>query len=278
MRFIFLMRYSFFGKSDWRSAASRDANLLFNEERLRKRFYYFEKVALQSLRDQTNENFDLIVLGSKGMPEKHKNLLLEACNDTLGEKRAHVLFRAPDMAGNWFRRYNKKNLSDTDFRAQVILDDDDAVSSDFVETMRREALWAISDFNGPDPYVFLSQACGVSAVFKNNSLRLYNRNVASTALGLTLVSRSNSRRSPLFVAHKQLPIRHPIRVFHGQKPYYIRAIHDTNDSRAIVGDDPVDRSQLAKLEKRFPLLDALIADSPVEWNADTAVGDQLTKS
>ncbi|MBK0327338.1 hypothetical protein I5535_08520 [Rhodobacteraceae bacterium F11138] len=50
---VFQMRYSFFGKSGWRSGTSRDKDRLLDPDRLQKRFHYFENMALPSLAAQT---------------------------------------------------------------------------------------------------------------------------------------------------------------------------------------------------------------------------------
>lgn len=88
MKAMFLMRYSYFGISDWRSNASKDASKLLSDARLEKRFSLFEKLPLAALRDQTDPDFDLIVLGSEAMADKHKKRLTEAAKDVLGIARA----------------------------------------------------------------------------------------------------------------------------------------------------------------------------------------------
>ncbi len=95
---LFLMRYSFFGRSDWRSDASRAADLLFDSERLEKRARLLEQIALRSLSDQTDGDFDLIVLSSEGMPAAFRKQLSALCKDTLGD-RVRVLFEAAAAQG-----------------------------------------------------------------------------------------------------------------------------------------------------------------------------------
>ncbi|MBY5932174.1 putative rhamnosyl transferase [Tateyamaria omphalii] len=260
MQVVFQMRYSYFGKSGWRSRASKDPGRLFSEERLKKRSYYFEKIALASLASQQDEDFKLVLLSSEGLPDWHKAYLGEMCKDVLGPDRAHVIFREPQRAGNCFRSYQHEALNSDDYTAQIVLDDDDAVSCDFVDVMRREALAMQSLFRSDEDYCYVSQAQGLSAVFEDGGCQLLHRTVPFNTQGLMLVARTLSRRNPFFTAHKKLARRHPARAIYGQTPYFIRAIHDLNDSRTMHSDDTVRPDEIDGLVKRFPLLETLLAE------------------
>jgi len=133
MQTIIQMRFSFFGHSGWQSDASKDPDALFNPARLRKRFEYFERIALASLRDQTDRDFKLAILSSKRLPNRFKNRLKEMCLDTLGEEHCDLLFRHPAKAGRIFRMYTQRRYADQDYVAQVVLDDDDALASGWVD-------------------------------------------------------------------------------------------------------------------------------------------------
>jgi hypothetical protein len=69
-------------------------------------------------------------------------------------------------------------------------------------------------------------------------------------------------------AHKKIARRHPVRVIYDMVPSYIRAVHDTNDSRALHSPDTVNPDLMPDILKAFPLLAELI-DRP---------GDQKTES
>ncbi|WP_147106213.1 glycosyltransferase [Tateyamaria sp. syn59] len=269
MQVVFQMRYSYFGKSGWRSRASRDPARLFSEERLKKRAYFFEKIALASLASQQDEDFKLVLLSSAGLPEQHKTYLTEICNDTLGAHRTHVIFRPPQKAGRCFRKHQHETLNTEDYTAQIVLDDDDAVSSDFVDVMRREALAMTSLFRAEDDYCYLSQAQGLSAVFDNGTCKLLHRTVPFNTQGLMLVARTQTQRNPFFTAHKRIGQRHPARAIYGRVPYFIRAVHDLNDSRTMFGDDLVQPDEMADVTARFPMLNALLADhAPIALAAE----------
>lgn len=260
MQVVFEMRYSYFGKSGWRSRASKDPNRLFDSERLKKRADLFEKIALASLSSQDDTDFKLVLLSSEGLPDGHKTYLKEMCNDVLGSQRAHVLFRRPEQAGTWFKKYLRNSLNDQEYTAQIVLDDDDAVSNDFVSVMRREALALQSLFENDEDYCYFSQAQGLSAVFESDRCQLLHRTSPLNTQGLMLVARTDTRRNPFFTAHKRLARNHPVRVIYGSTPYYIRAVHDTNDSRALHGEDVVSPEEIATYTARFPLLRNLIPE------------------
>lgn len=269
MHMIYEMRYSYFGRSGWKSAASTDKEQLFDEARLDTRHYFLEKIALRSLADQSDRDFGLIVLSSEDLPERHKARLQQVCGDMLGD-RAHVIFRAPDSAGACFQRYRKATFTADPWTAQIVLDDDDAVSADFTARLRAEAL-AAKQLRAPgEEYCFLSHARGVTAVLRDGTMSLRHRVNAATNLGLACVAPTGSRRQPFGIAHKKILERRPVRVIYSRAPAYIRAVHDSNDSRAQYSDDIVQPEDMARMHEAFPLLKDLIADWPLA-EAETPV-------
>lgn len=69
---LFITRFSFFGKSGWKSNTSEDKELLFKEDRLEQRMYLFENVTLPSLIAQTDSEFHHLVLSSSELPDLAK--------------------------------------------------------------------------------------------------------------------------------------------------------------------------------------------------------------
>lgn len=259
---IYEMRYSYFGRSGWKSAASSDKEKLFDDARLDSRHYFLEKIALRSLADQSDRDFGLIVLSAEDLPDTHKRRLQQVCGDMLGD-RAHVIFRAPDSAGTCFLRYRKEAFASDPWSAQIVLDDDDAVSADFTERLRGEAM-AAKKLRGPgEDYCFISHARGISAVFRDGQMSLRHRLNAATNLGLAVVAPTGSRRQPFGIAHKKILDRRPVRVIYSRTPAYIRAVHDTNDSRAQYSDDIVRAEDMEKMHRAFPLLGDLMQDWPL---------------
>lgn len=260
MHTIYMMRYSFFGNSGWRAPSSKKAELLFDSARLDQRAYFAEKIALASLRDQSDKDFDLIILSSTLMPERHQKALTELAGDMLGH-RAHVIFREPDAAGNWFQRYRRRHFKKHGYTSQVVLDDDDALAVDFNAILRDEAKAAMALRRPGQPeYVFLSHPRGITARFVDGQMTLLHRLVPATNLGLALVAPTGLRRNPFAIAHKKITERHPTRVVYSNEPQYIRALHDHNDSRGHFGDALVSEDQMPQMLAAFPLLQTLARD------------------
>lgn len=276
MHLLYLMRYSYFGQSGWRGEASRDPGKLFDPERLEEREYFLRKVALPSLRDQSDQDFNLIVLSSPMMPQKYQTRLQDICHDMLGS-RAHVIFREPDSTSRVFQKYRWQTFNRYAHTAQIVLDDDDAVGVDFTADLRGEANAAVTLRKADQPnYTFLSWPRGVTAEFKEGELKLIPRNVPATNLGLTVVAPTESHRSPFRVAHHKVLERRPVRVIHTLEPQYIRSVHGSNDSKGRRGNDSVREEDMPRLYKTFPLLDGLKSDWKMPFSDDKpSDGEQI---
>lgn len=252
MKMIFETRFSFYGKSGWRSKASTDHNQLFEDARLKIRFDYFEHITLPSLQGQTDQDFQQIVLSSRMMPQKWQKKLQELCYDVLGEQRCIVHFKPWGRAGRVFRRIIR-GLTDADNVenvAQVVLDDDDAVSHDFVEYCRQESLNAARNFTSPEDYTYISFPRGYSMQIGGGELRFVERKVEYNNQGLTLVAPGTTQQNPFNISHKKVGERRPSRVINDRKHCYIRTVHQDNDSRAIHGQ--TDEIPLESVQEKFP--------------------------
>ena len=255
MELIFQTRFSFFGVSGWQSTASQSEEALFAPERLNKRFDLFESVALACLKDQTNQDFRLAVLSSVNLPQKYKDRLNELCKDTLGAERCDIYYCGPRKAGRLFRKFMCEKYPDDRTIAQVVLDDDDAVSCDFVDICKREAEFAVSNnYDGTDG-VYLTFPRGLSMGIENQRAQwLAPRNAFFTNLGLTLVAPPTFKRHPFLTSHRQIGNRFTSRAILTARPFYIRAIHDENDSDAKHRSSQYSPEQIVEYIRYFPFL------------------------
>ena len=254
MQTLILMRYSYFGLSGWQSGASRDLDRLLSSERLAKRINLLENIALRSLADQTDEDFKLVVLSSRAMPKWRQRQLTSLCKDMLGDDRADVIFRRQGSAHAKFKNHIHENYGDAPLTCQVVLDDDDALASDFVEKLKPEAEAAIQNVSGRHAHTFMSFPEGVSLKLGQDGAQLFERDVPFTNLGLSLVAPTQAKFTVYGLAHKKVTRRHPTRVIYRQEPSYIRTVHDTNDSRAQHGDSAIPTADLPVMIARFPCL------------------------
>ena len=136
MKLLFLTRFSFFGVSGWRSAASVDPDILLAPERLAGRFELFEKIAARSLASQSDLEFDWIVLSSKAMQKPDKDRLRAIVKSTPGPGTRKVLFREHMPAGKAFLQAIWRNFQADELLTTVVLDDDDALHTGFVKACK----------------------------------------------------------------------------------------------------------------------------------------------
>jgi hypothetical protein len=139
-----ICRFSLLGRGDWKvyqgkptdqieAIAQEQAKNLFAPERIEHRLATFEHITLASMRAQTDQNFHFIVLASEFMPEEYKDKLTSICADvpqvTL---RFFPLIGAGAAQKSVFAEIGLPFSRTLQFR----LDDDDAVSANYIEKMR----------------------------------------------------------------------------------------------------------------------------------------------
>lgn len=227
-------RFSFLGLSGWKSEPSRNPDLLFEESRLRGRLQLFETVALASLAAQTNPDFRLHVLTSDQMPGWALDRLHEISFAALGKDRVTIDARPEGRA----RKYHRIHLEETyrdRFIAQVVLDDDDGLSNDFMAVLRDKIGVAVEDGHlaDTDARHFLTFPQGYGLVHSDGPTEIYRHSYKLINLGLTLLGRPG--RSIHAMVHQYDPIEIGHTTYE-DKPMFLRSVHDFNDSRVAVTD------------------------------------------
>lgn len=250
---VYQTRFSYFGKSGWRSPASTDPGLLFAPERLEKRLELFGVITLPALASQTDPGFRHAVLTSDLMPEVYRDRLIAMCKAALGG-RCRVMVRKAGSAGVEFRRNVRGSHAAETPVAQVVLDDDDALSLDFNAALRAEIDAALTLPAFADKPFFVSYPDGVTMDLSGDVPRFSARSVPFTNLGLALVAPAASPYNPFMTAHKKVNRRFATRTITDLQPYYVRTVHGLNDSRAIKGETHLDATGCAALLPRFPAL------------------------
>jgi Putative rhamnosyl transferase len=193
------MRFSFFGVSGWKSDSSRDEALLLAPDRLRLRLALLRRLPLPSLAAQTDRNFHLFILTSASLPDWAEQELVAACEEVLPDQ-VTIYLAPPDRAAEFLRqalveRYGKaRNL-------HMVLDDDDALSTDFIAKARGD-MGSMGPISTDDEYRFLSYA-------KGYGLNLMGDDVTNG------------------------PRRHPHRLLDKQ-PMFVRSLNGSNDSRVAI--------------------------------------------
>ena len=255
MQLLYQTRFSYVGLSGWQSEESKDPQLLFAPERMERRFELFEKITLPSLVDQTDPDFKLVLLTSFMMPEEYAILLREMTHDILGEDRVKILMKAKRMAGRVFRADTQESYPPEQRVCQVVLDDDDAVAQDFTEVCRAEACRALEVDYDDDPSRFVSFARGANLLVEDGQLtRLSDKHTPMVNLGLALASRADTDKHPYLTKHLAIGRNHPSVVINSIRPFYLRTVHDQNDSRTPHKQNWMEPDEIAAVVAHFPFL------------------------
>lgn len=226
------MRFSYLGLSGWQGADAGNPDRLFDRRRLEARFRLFEQIALASLAAQSDPDFHLHVLTSESLPGWALDRLREASAAALGPSRVTVEARPQGRARKFHRIFLRERYGKTRV-AQVVLDDDDGFSADFVEILRNRIVLAIGEgrLPAPDSVHFLTFPSGYALVDGGEAAGLYLHRYKFINLGLTMIGPTD--RSIHSVLHKVAPTQFGCTIW-DDRPMFVRSIHDFNDSRVAV--------------------------------------------
>lgn len=229
-------RFSFLGRSGWKSDASRDAALLFEPQRLRLRMELFRSITLPSLAAQTDRDFTHVILTSTQLPAWAMTELKEACVTAYGrDGRFVILARRPGFSSIVLRRYLQSVVT-RPLVAQAVLDDDDGLAVDFVAETRSTlaALDAGGRDTGPERMAFVSFQDGYGLEFGltadgEPTTGLYAHRYPFINCGLTLVAPPGAANI-LGIKHRKTPLLHDPVLVRGKR-MFLRSVHGMNDSR-----------------------------------------------
>lgn len=191
------MRFSYLGRSDAKLARSTDdleqrKQVLYAPERMKERFYFFEKICLPSLRWQTDKNFRFAIFTSPELPRKYKKRLAKAVRDIpqveIVYDKNPILNRAID---SWIR---KQEIVQHQRTLHFRLDDDDALASDFI-AMLREQMAKVPD------HALITRPLGLLLIDTHNGPELLAKYEPSIAIGFAIVNPPGHIRNPYDLKH-----------------------------------------------------------------------------
>ncbi len=253
---VVAMRFSYWGKSGWQSATSRDKAMLFDTDRLLLRLSLLQSLALPSLVAQTDQRFHLHVLTSWGLPAWAKVALCEALEETLAPGQFTIDPRRWSLAATQYRAFLKDRYG-TARILQIVLDDDDGLATDFMATLRRE-MASMPAPESIDSVRFVSQGRGYGldvTDLESSAITVYPMRYGFINLGLALSSQAGGTNIH-GIAHRKTPRLHP-HLLRKERTMWVRTIHARNDSRAAVKSSwaPVpDWRNDPDIVERFPWL------------------------
>ena len=130
MRVFGYMRFSYAGQSDARASRSGQpveevASILYEPRRMERRFFLFENLCLPSIAWQKNQDFKLVILASKIMPDVYKDRLAEI---TAPVPQIEILYGDGQHVTNVFNPHMQTMVAGIKGpTAHFRLDDDDAI-------------------------------------------------------------------------------------------------------------------------------------------------------
>ncbi|KAA9004771.1 glycosyltransferase [Histidinibacterium aquaticum] len=199
---------------------------LYDPARLDLRLTWFEHVCLPGLANQTNPHWTLLLLLGDDFPEPWRSRLEALIAEVPqivpvyrppGNHRAvcgEVLRAARDRAATWV--------------AEVRMDDDDAVATDFVERLRAD--WPrVRPFAEEEGLAAVDYQRGVVLEAGPGKMTLHPRVARYWGTALALILRRDDARSMMDFPHHRVWWRMPTITRH--KPMiFVRGSHATNDS------------------------------------------------
>ncbi len=200
---------------------------LYAEDRLEERFRLMETIALPCLRQQTDQNFDLIVVIGDQLPKHHVEPLHDICT---GMPQVQIQAHAPEKQRPIMKQIlNQARRDPSRPCLQFRYDDDDAVSVDFVRLLReacddtaglRDRFRTVA-FDWHNGYVAEVGKSGIQAK------QLY-RQLYVASLGMFV--RGDDAMTIMNFAHEKLNRFMPV-VSYGDDPMWVRSHNGYNDSR-----------------------------------------------
>ncbi len=230
---IVVTRFSFFGKSGWKSEFSRNPDSLFNEPRLMFRLELLSAFPLASLAAQADQNFHLFILTSNMLPRWAVKELRKRCLAALPAEKFSICQRSEGVAAVYLRRFMQERCKNG-LGIHMPLDDDDGLAVDFIQDLRTR----MAALSPPleDDYRFVSFAKGYALDindFSQARLRLYKHNYPFINLGLAMFGPVD-KQNMLSVSHRKFPRNYEHSLIGHGKVMYLRCVHTANDSRVEV--------------------------------------------
>ncbi|WP_192965360.1 putative rhamnosyl transferase [Phycobacter azelaicus] len=226
---------------------------LYGEQRLEERFQLMETVALPCLREQTDQDFELIIVIGDSLPKHHRNRLHDI---TAGMPQVRIHSEPPRKQRQVMKEIlNKARRDPAAPCLQFRHDDDDAVSVDFIERLRqtvgdcpglieRNRTVAV-DFN--QGYVAEVGAEGIAATE-------IHRPYYVASLGMYVQGGCNL--TIMNFAHEKI-LRFMPTVTISDQPMFVRTHNGYNDSRQKpvkpVPVTPLTLEQIGEFEARFAI-------------------------
>lgn len=191
------MRFSYLGRSDVKLARQNTdldyrASVLYAPQRMEERFYFFEKLCLPSLKWQSDPDFKFAIFTSPEMPDIYQARLAAAVRDV---PQIEVVYDTASHLSLAITPWIERQEAVPDQRTlHFRLDDDDALSTDFIATLR-EHLDRVPD------NAIISRPSGLFLINSAEGPELLAKFEPNIAIGFAIVSPPGKVLNPYTLKH-----------------------------------------------------------------------------
>ncbi len=231
------------------------AEVLYDQQRMNRRFAFFEKICVPSLAAQTDQNFRLVVLVGTSMPLRFRRRL-----KTLAEDHPFLQIVALEPYGplSATKRAYRRGLPDgADFMTGYRIDDDDAVAIDYIEKTRAYADQMITngwaDENNP---VVIAFHRGIYWDMNDQEDPFYDfREIGPLGLASAMVTKPDDHSNMFRWNHRRVGA-HARMWTDPNDQMFVRTLHHHNDSDRSIppGAEPITKWDAKEiLRSRFGL-------------------------
>ena len=236
-------RFSYFGFSDTgREIGTLDSAFakLWHPVRMAVRFHLMETILLPALRAQTDPDFSFVITTSQVMPDLYHERLAQITADIPQVTILRSAFTDLSKALKPAMRHASADYTEPAVHFRV--DDDDAVSADYVARLRKASAKV-------DPGGMITFPTGVVGFLDNGAARHAMFYKHSIAIGLALVATAKSPRQPFRIQH----VRHSASVPSYTDPtfpayhYTLHSVNNTAGYGQLFHVDPTQRKRIQAL-------------------------------
>lgn len=226
--------------------------MLYDPDRLARRFLWFEQVCLPGLAAQTDPDFTLVLLTGSDFPEPW----LRRLRDLIAGVPQIRLVQSPPGHHRDVCRTAIGAAIDPAAKvvAQFRQDDDDAVAVDFVERVRSDFVACLRPLYAAHAPLALDYCRGFLLSSRGADVEVMPQMARNLVAALVVFMRAKTGKTILEYPHQKITNVLP-GVSLPEVPMYVRGKHDSNDGRGPLreGHDwPVDEAEIpAILADRF---------------------------
>ncbi|MCR9148136.1 MAG: putative rhamnosyl transferase [Rhodobacteraceae bacterium] len=258
MRVIGICRFSYPALGGFKrmhdSVSEREA-YLYDDARMALRFRHFETLTLPSLAAQKDTRFSFLVITGENMPDPWWSRLNDICATV---PQIKIVTKPPMRHRTAMQLAIKEELAGTeDISMQFRLDDDDAVGTNFIRSIRRTARLSHKMWADWDNFV-IEYSSGYAVRLGPEGILAQPVQGQFLACGLAVLFRPSDPKTVMNYGHHKLHLTMPT-LIDPQSPMYLRAVHDDNDSRATHSQlAPLDDDLRALFKERFNVTEAAV--------------------